>query len=161
MKAAAKKRPRYCKRHRALPLIEGHDEDGRAIPGAPVSALITRYRFGEKRRKPHYVYYYDGVFYRAKNAVTDFADDGQACAWEWCLVPITKAACWDAYERQTIEDGKAAPVSLSITFGRAKATGLKGTTYEGLQLLDGTEPADYVAELLDLDRPRPAGRHFR
>ena len=76
-------------------------------------------------------------------------------------MPITHATCWDAYERQTIQDGKAAPVSLTIACGKARAKGLKGTTWEGVELLTGDEPEDYVAELLDLDAPRPAGRHFK
>lgn len=157
----ATKRPRYCKRHRSLPLVADHDAEGIPQLSDPVSALITRYRFGAKRKKPHYVYWYSGKFYRALNAVLERDQDGAPCKWEWCLVPIDHARAWDAFERQTIEDGKAAPVSLVITYGRAKATGLKGTSYEGLELLSGDESEDYVADLLDLDRPRPAGRHFK
>lgn len=161
--AAATKRPRYCKRHRKIALIDHHDAEGRAVLTEPVSALITRYRFGAKRRKPHYVYWYRGTWYRARNAVTDLGPDGRPCAWEWALVPISRETAWDAYLIQTIEDGKAAPVVLTITGGRASARGAKGTAWEGAPLLDGTEPADYVADLLDLDRPEPApyrGKHF-
>lgn len=48
-----------------------------------------------------------------------------------------------------------AVVSLTIRDGRAvSAVGCEGTPYEGASLLDGTESADYVAELLGLERPR-------
>lgn len=158
---AATKRPRYCKRHRKMHLVGGHNSDGTVIPGEVVSALITRYRFGAKRRKPHYVYWYAGTWYRAYNAATELDDTGKPRAWEWVLVPITHASAWDAYQTQTLLDGKAAPVRLSIANGKAKAVGIKGTPWEGVELLSGDEPADYVADLLDLDRPEYVGRHFK
>lgn len=161
MARTTKKRPRYCKRHRKMPLVTGYNEDGTVIPGEPVSALITRYRFGEKRRKPHYVYWYGGTWYRARNAITALGDDGKPTAYEWVLCPITHANAWDAYQVQTLLDGKAAPVRLSIANGKAKAIGIKGTPWDGVEVLSGDEPADYVAALLDLDAPEYAGRHFK
>lgn len=164
-KSTTTKKARYCKRHRKMPLVAGHNEDGTVIPTSePVNALITRYRFGVKRRKPHYVYWYEGTFYRAVNGVTELKD-GKPCAWEWVLVPISHCSAWDAFKLQTIQDGNAAPVKLTITNGKATATGIAGTVYEGLPLLDGSEPADYVAQLLDLDMPEPeptyVGKHFK
>ena len=154
---------RYCKRHRKMSVVIGVREDGTALLSDPVPALITRYRFGLKRRKPHYVYWHEGVFYRARNRVIELDEAGKPCGWQWALEPIAKATAHDAHRAQTIADGKAAPVVLEIRDGRASAHGLKGTAYEGLQLLDGSEPAEYVADLLDLDRPetRPAGKHFK
>lgn len=147
---------RYYRRHRRIPTIDSAE---------PVSALITRYRYGAKRRKPHYVYYYEGRFWAAKNIPTERDEDGTATAWEWTLVPIASAQCWDAYARQTAEEGGAV-VTLTVRDGRAvSAVGCKGTPYEGAPLLDGSEPADYVAELLGLERPRRAStyrpRHMR
>ena len=150
---------RYYRRHRRIPILN----DG--APGPEVSALITRYRFGARRRKPHYVYYYDGRLYTAKNVPTEADEDGRPAAWEWTLVPIASATCWDAYARQTAEEGGAV-VTLTVKDGRAvSAVGCKGTAYEGAPLLDGSEPADYVADLLGLERPRKAAtyrpRHMR
>ena len=160
MKKAGKK-PRYCKRHRKMRLLVGHDEEGRCILGEEVSALITRYRFGAKRRKPHYVYWHDGTFYKATNCPLDFDPDGKPCAWEWALQPVPHATAWDAYLLQTVSDGNAAPVSLTIVNGKATATGAAGTIYEGAPFLNGGEPADYVAMLLDLDMPAYQGKHFK
>ena len=150
---------RYYRRHRRIPILT----DG--APGPEVSALITRYRYGARRRKPHYVYYYDGRLYAAKNVPLDIGEDGHPARFEWCLVPIASATCWDAYARQTAEEGGAV-VTLTVRDGRAvAATGCKGTPYEGAPLLDGSEPGDYVAELLGLERPRKAApyrpRHMR
>ena len=150
---------RYYRRHRRIPIMT----DG--APGPEVSALITRYRYGVRRRKPHYVYYYDGRLYTAKNVPTERDESGAVTGWTWCLVPITSATCWDAYARQTAEEGGAV-VTLTVKDGRAvAAVGCKGTPYEGAPLLDGSEPADYVAELLGLERPRKAApyrpRHMR
>ena len=150
---------RYYRRHRRIPILT----DG--APGPEVSALITRYRYGARRRKPHYVYYYDGALYTAKNVPLDIGEDGRPARFEWCLVPIASATCWDAYARQTAEEGGAV-VTLTVRDGRAvAAVGCKGTPYEGAPLLDGSEPADYVADLLGLERPRkPAPyrpRHMR
>ena len=150
---------RYYRRHRRIPIMT----DG--APGPEVSALITRYRYGARRRKPHYVYWHDGHLYTAKNVPTDAEEDGTVTGWTWCLVPIASATCWDAYARQTAEEGGAV-VTLTVQGGRiVSATGCKGTPYEGAPLLDGSEPADYVAELLGLERPsKPAPyrpRHMR
>lgn len=158
-KTAKQAAGRYYRRHRRIPIMT----DG--APGPEVSALITRYRYGASRRKPHYVYWHDGTLYRARNCATEVAEDGTPGGWTWCLVPIESAQCWDAYAKQTAEEGGAV-VSLTIRDGRAvSATGCKGTPYEGATLLDGTESADYVAELLGLERPRRAEtyrpRHMR
>lgn len=157
---------RYCKRHRKLPLLQGTSPSGAALLTDPVPALITRYRFGMKRRKPHYVYYYGGRFYRARNCATEIGEDGKPCAWSYALVPIQSATAHDVHMAQTVADGKAAPVVLTIRDGIASATGAKGTPYAGMALLDGSESADYVAALLDLEptrkqTPRPAGKHFK
>ena len=80
--------------------------------------------------------------------------------------PSNTLTAKDADTFQLLADGKAAPVVLTIRDGIASATGAKGTPYEGMALLDGSESADYVAALLDLEptrkqSPRPAGKHFR
>ena len=162
---------RYCKRRRKMPVITGRDASGAATLGAPVPALITRYRFGARRKKPHYVYYHGGTWYRARNAVTALDDAGKPCAWEWALEPIASCDAYDAHLSQTVADGKAAPVGLRIEGGRvAKATGCKGTPYEGLTLLDGAEDSGYIEKLLDLapsartvkqDTPAYRGKHFK
>lgn len=157
MARKTKTQARYYKRHRRISLATEHG------PGPEVSALITRYRMGAKRRKPRYVYWYEGRWYIAKNLVTERDASGAAAAWQWCLVPATGSA-WDAYAAQTLEQGRAALVSLTLKDGSVtSATGAKGSPYAGAQMLDGTETAAYVADLLDLDRPtttyRP--RHMR
>lgn len=158
---------RYCKRHRKMPLFVGANPDGTAKLSEPVSALITRYRYGLKRRKPHYIYWHDGKFYRARNCAVEL-QDGKPSKWTYALEPIKSATAHDVYLSQTIADGKAAPVVLQISDGiAASARGAKGTPYEGIPLIDGTESPDYIAELLDLDRPtptetpRPYGKHFK
>ena len=152
------KAARYYKRHRRIRLATPE-----MTPGPEVSALITRYRMGARRKRPRYVYSYGGRWYIAKNLITDRDASGTPCAWEWSLVPATGTA-WDAYASQTLEQGRAALVQLTLKDGvLVSATGAKGAPYEGATLLDGTETADYIAELLDLDRPektyRP--RHMR
>lgn len=149
---------RYYRRHRRIPILT----DG--APGPEVSALITRYRYGARRRKPHYVYWHDGTLYRARNVPME-RDGETVTRWAWCLEPIREATCWDAYAAQTSEEGGAV-VTLTVRDGRAvSAVGCKGTPYEGASLLDGTESADYVADLLGLERPRRAEtyrpRHMR
>lgn len=156
---------RYYRRHRKIATVAGHAADGSTILGPEVSALITRYRYGARRRKPHYVYWHDGTLYRARNCATEVAEDGTPGGWAWALEPIPEAVAWDAYAAQTVEEGGAV-VSLTIRDGCAvSAVGCEGTPYEGAQLLDGTEPADYVADLLGLERPRRAEtyrpRHMR
>lgn len=144
---------RYYKRRRALPVLQ---DDGTL--SAPVEAMTTRFYFGLKRRKPHNVYYHGGKFYRAKAVPTSFAADGAPAAWTHALAPIEDARCIDRFIGQTLEQGKAAPVALHVRDGRATATGCEGTGYEGVQLLDGTEDADYIEDLLDLrptERKRP------
>ena len=150
---------RYYRRHRRIPLFV----DGE--PGPEVSALITRYRYGARRRKPHYVYWHDGILYHARNVPLDPDRDGRPTRWVWCLAPIESATCWDAYARQTAEEGGAV-VTLTVRDGRvASAVGCAGTPYEGVRLLAGGEPADYVADLLGLESPRRATayrpRHMR
>lgn len=153
---------RYYRRHRRIATISGHAEDGSTILGPEVSALITRYRYGARRRNPHYVYWYDGRFYRARNCATTI-EDGKPGGWTWAIEPIAEATAWDAYADQSEEQGYPV-VRLAIRDGRATATGADGTDYAGAILLDGTEAADYVADLLGLDAParkayRP--RHMR
>lgn len=158
---------RYCKRHRKMPLITGHRADGTATISAPVPALITRYRIGARRKKPRYVYYTGGTWYRARNAITALDPSGKPCAWEWALDPIDGATAYDAHAEQTAADGRAPLVTLTIERGRVKrATGCKGTPYAGVDLLDGTETPEYVADLLDLNPTRrrverPRGKHFK
>lgn len=141
---------RYYKRRRALPVLQ---DDGTLA--APVEAMTTRFYFGLRRKKPHNVYYHGGKFYRVKAVPTAFADDGAPAAWTHALAPIEDARCIDRFIAQTLEQGKAAPVALHVRAGRATATGCKGTPYEGAELLDGTEDADYIEDLLDL---RPTKR---
>ena len=144
---------RYYKRRRALPVLQ---DDGTL--SAPVEAMTTRFYFGLRRKKPHNVYYHGGVFYRVKAVPTAFAADGAPAAWTHALAPIEDARCIDRFIGQTLEQGKAAPVTLHVVDGRATATGCKGTPYEGAELLDGTEDADYIEDLLDLrptERRRP------
>lgn len=143
---------RYYKRRRALPVLQ---DDGTLT--APVEAMTTRFYFGLKRRKPHNVYYHGGLFYRVKAVPTAFAD-GAPAAWTHALAPIVDARCVDRFLSQTLEQGKAAPVALHVRAGRATATGCDGTPYEGAELLDGTEDAEYIEDLLDLkptERRRP------
>ena len=136
---------RYYRRHRTIRTTEGAE---------PVSALITRYRYGVKRRKPHYVYWHDGRVWTARNLPVERDEAGTAIAWEWTLVPIDRARAWDAFAVQTAEEGGAV-VDLEIRDGRiVSATGAKGTPYEGAPLLAGDEPDDYVSDLLGLERPR-------
>lgn len=118
---------------------------------------------GARRKRPRYVYSYADSWYIARNIITERDADGKPSAWEWCLVPATGAA-WDAYATQTLEQGRAALVSLTLRDGTLiSATGAKGSPYEGAALLDGTETPDYVADLLDLDRPEKTykPRHMR
>lgn len=145
---------RYYKRRRTLPVLQ---DDGTL--SAPVEAMTTRFYFGLKRRKPHNVYYHGGTFYRVKAVPTAFAADGAPAAWTHALAAIEDARCIDRFISQTLEQGKAAPVALHVRAGRATATGCEGTPYEGAELLDGTEDADYIEDLLDLkptERKRPA-----
>lgn len=147
---------RYYKRRRALPIYDGETLTG------PVEALTTRYYFGLKREKPHNVYYFRGTFYRHVNAPVAFGEDGEPREWAHAMAPIGHAACFDRFLAQTLEQGRAAPVSLVIEDGRAvSAIGCEGTAFEGARLLDGTEPVDYLEDLLDLrctERKRPAKR---
>lgn len=167
---------RYCKRRRSMPLIAGRAADGTYQLTGPVPALITRYRFGVRRRKPHYVYYHGGQWLRARNCATTLGADGKPCEWTYALEPIASATAYDAYRAQTVADGKAPAVSITIESGRAtKATGCKGTDYAGVDLLAGEQDTDYLEDLLDLKpstrgrkpkqeqdtTPRPAGKHFR
>ena len=144
---------RYYKRRRALPIYDGETLT------EPVEALTTRYYFGLSRKKPHNVYYYQGRFYRHINAPARFGEDGTPREWVHAMAPIKSAACFDRFLAQTIEQGKAAPVSLVIEDGRAvSAIGCEGTDLEGIQLIDGTETTDYLEDLLDLkctERKRP------
>ena len=141
---------RYYKRRRALPVLQ---DDGTLT--APVEAMTTRFYFGLKRKKPHNVYYHGGLFYRVKAVPTSFTNDGEPLTWTHALEQLGNVTCYDRFLSQTLEQGKAAPVSLHVRDGRATATGCKGTPYEGAQLLDGTEDADYIEDLLDL---RPSAR---
>ena len=152
------KQTRYYQRHRPIRLATPE-----MTPGPEVSALITRYRVGAKRKRPRYVYSHNERWNIARNLVTERDADGKPSAWEWCLVPATGAA-WDAYATQTLEQGRAALVSLTLKDGvLVSATGAKGSPYAGAQMLDGTESAGYVADLLDLDRPATTykPRHMR
>lgn len=145
---------RYYKRRRTLPVLQ---DDGTLA--APVEAMTTRFYFGLSRKKPHNVYYHDGTFYRVKAVPTAFAADGAPAAWTHALAAIEDARCIDRFISQTLEQGKAAPVALHVRAGRATATGCEGTPYEGAELLDGMEDADYIEDLLDLkptERKRPA-----
>lgn len=142
---------RYYRRHRKIATIAGRASDGSVILGPEVTALITRYRYGASRRKPHYVYWHEGTLYRARNCATRI-EDGKPGGWAWALEPIPEAAAWDAYAAQSAEQGLPV-VTLQIRDGRAAATGATGTAYAGAVLLDGTEPADYVADLLGLEAP--------
>lgn len=150
---------RYYRRHRKIATIVGHAEDGSTIIGPEVSALITRYRYGARRKKPHYIYWHDGRFWRARNCATTI-EDGKPGGWTWALEPIPEATAWDAYADQSEEQGYPV-VRLAIRDGRATATGAAGTYYEGAPMLDGSETADYVADLLGLDRPARRPKHMR
>lgn len=144
---------RYYKRRRTMPVL---NDDGTL--SAPVEAMTTRFYFGLKRKKPHNVYYHGGKFYRAVATPTTFTLDGEPLTWTHALEQLGNVTCYDRFLSQTLEQGKAAPVVLSIECGRAVAVGCKGTPYEGMQLLDGTEDADYIEDLLDLkptERKRP------
>lgn len=156
---------RYCKRRRKMPLVRGARPDGTFDLTEPVPALITRYRYGAKRRKPHYVYYHQGTWLRARNCAVELDDAGKPCRWEWALEPIAQATAYDAHLAQTVEDGKAAPVSLEIRGGHiVQAVGAAGSVCAGLALLDGSEGPDYIEDLLDLAPRKPArpiGKHFR
>ena len=105
------KAARYYKRHRRIRLATPE-----MTPGPEVSALITRYRMGARRKRPRYVYSYGGRWYIAKNLITDRDASGTPCAWEWSLVPATGTA-WDAYASQTLEQGRAALVQLTLKDG--------------------------------------------
>ena len=144
---------RYYKRRRALPIYDGENLT------EPVEALTTRYYFGLTRKKPHNVYYFGGVFYRHVNAPVRFGEDGTPREWVHAMAPIKSATCFDRFLSQTLEQGKAAPVTLVIEDGRAvSAIGCEGTDLEGVRLIDGTEPTDYLEDLLDLkctERKRP------
>lgn len=143
---------RYYRRHRRMRLVAGSAPDGSTELGEEVSALITRYRYGARRRKPHYVYWWGGTFYRARNCAVELGPDDRPARWEWALEPIAEASAWDAYAAQTEAEGLPR-VTLAIRDGRARAMGSEGTPYAGAVLLDGTEGAGYVADLLGLDRP--------
>lgn len=169
----ATKQARYYRRHRKISICTGSKPDGTAALSEPVSALITRYRYGLKRRKPHYVYYHGGTWYRARNEVTALDGDGKPCAWEWALEPLDGVMAYDTYSKQTEAEGLPR-VKLTFSKGRALATGVAGP-YKGAPLLDGTEPPDYVEELLGLasvkrrkqepepeqERPAYVGKHFK
>ena len=155
----------YYKRHRVAHILLGYEEreDGTqtAILSDEVSALTTRYYYGIKRKKPHNVYYYRGQWYGHVNAPGTVMPDGTRKDHVHALAPISHATCYDRYTAQTLEQGRAAPVSVTIEQGRlVRAVGTSGTPYEGVELLDGTESADYIEELLDLKpttkRPRRA-----
>lgn len=137
----------YYRRRRRLPLAgETDPETGATRPGPEKAVLTTRYRWGAKRRKPHYIYYADGTFYQAKACATE-VEDGQPVAWEHMLVPVADAVAWDAYPSQTEAEGLPRVV-LHIHEGRAEAVGAEGTEYAGFPLLDGSEDSDYIESLL-------------
>ena len=145
----------YYKRHRVARILLGYEEreDGTqtAILSDEVSALTTRYYYGVKRKKPHNVYYYRGVWYGHVNAPGVVMPDGTRKDHVHALAPIGHAVCVDRFISQTIEKGRAAPVQIAIDAGRlVSAVGVGGTSLDGLELLDGTESADYIEELLDL-----------
>lgn len=153
----------YYKRHRVSRILLGYEEreDGTqvAILSDEVSALTTRYYYGLKRKKPHNVYYFGGTWYGHVNAPAVVLPDGTRRDHVHALAPIASATCFDRYIAQTLEQGRAAPVSVTIDQGRlARAVGTSGTPYEGVELLDGTESLDYMEELLDL---RPTTKRSR
>lgn len=155
----------YYKRHRVCRILIGYDtaEDGTqtAVLSGEVSMLTTRYYYGLKRKKPHNVYYFNGTWYAHVNAAGVIEADGTRRDHVHAVAPIGHAACVDRFIQQTIDQGRAAPVQITIDAGRlVGAVGVGGTDLDGLQLLDGTEDVDYLEELLDLKtttkRPRKA-----
>lgn len=151
---------RYYKRRRALPILK---EDGTLT--APVEAMTTRFYSKELRgrgshmhTKWYNVYYYSGAFYSITKFPTSVDADGTYCDWVHAFARIDNGVFTDRFLSQTLEQGKAAPVELHIEDGAIKAVGCAGP-WDGAELLDGTEDADYIEDLLDLkptERKRPA-----
>ena len=138
----------YYRRRRKLHTVGGVDEEtGATLPGAPLVLLTTRYRFGLSRKKPHYIYYAGGVFYRARNHATAMDEAGAPAAWQWLAEPVAEATGYDVYKSQTAREGLPV-VKLEIKDGRARAVGAPGTPYEGAALLTGDESPDYIESLL-------------
>lgn len=143
---------RYYRRRRALPVLLGYEADAegnqRAVLSEPVRAMTTRYYFGMSRRKPHNVYFHDGVWYRHVNAPATVSADGTRREGHvHALEPIADEVLYNRYMAQTLEQGRAAPVEhIRVVAGRAVlGTGADGTTY-----VDEGTPAEWVAEMLDL-----------
>lgn len=144
---------RYYKRIRSLPMVEREEEsenEYRVHTTKPVKMLTTRYSFALWRRKPHGVYYRDGMFYRIENVRTWMVGD-EPREWEHCFVPIKDETIQDMYIQQTMEQGKCPTVSIHVVNGMAVSI-VGGTTP-----LDTTEyhPEDmdvsFLEALLDLE----------
>jgi hypothetical protein len=146
---------RYYRRHRRIPILTGYETDkagaSHAILTEDVPALTTRWYYGVRRRKPHNVYVYGGIWYRHVNAPVEVDADGTRSGHVHALEPIADEWLFDRFAAQTAEQGRVPVVRLHVQAGRVvEALGADGYDMAGAQLLDGTETTDYVDELLDV-----------
>lgn len=151
---------RYYRRRRSLPTVADVREDShgttRVELSAPVDALTTRYGFALWRRKPHGVYYADGLFYRIINTPTAIAPDGARSDYAHVFAPIADEWITDLHASQTTEQGRIPVVRIHVVRGRAVqvVSTDDGCPFGGAVLADETTSADYLEALLDLGRER-------
>ena len=152
---------RYYRRRRSLPTVADVREDSHGTThaelSAPVDALTTRYGFGLSRRRPHGVYYADGLWYRIENTpCTITATGGEREDYAHVYAPIADEWLTDLHAEQTTEQGRIPVVRIHVVAGRAVQvmSADDGCPFGGAVLADESTSADHLEELLDLGRER-------
>ena len=151
---------RYYRRRRSLPTVADVREDSQGMTRVelsdPVDALTTRYGFGLSRRKPHGVYYADGIWYRIENTPCTITAQGERSDYAHVYAPIADEWLTDLHARQTTEQGRIPVVRIHVVAGHAVQvmSADDGCPFGGAILADESTGADYLEELLDLGRER-------
>ena len=151
---------RYYRRRRSLPTVADVREDSHGTThvelSAPVDALTTRYGFDLSRRKPHGVYYADGIWYRIVNEPCTITAKGERGDHAHVYAPIADEWLTDLHAEQTTEQGRIPVVCIHVVAGRAVQvmSADDGCPFGGAVLADESTSADHLEELLDLGRER-------
>ena len=151
---------RYYRRRRSLPTVADVHEDAQGMThaelSAPVDALTTRYGFGLSRRKPHGVYYADGLWYRIVNEPCTITATGEREDYAHVYAPIADEWLTDLHAEQTTEQGRIPVVCIHVVAGRAVQvlSADDGCPFGGEILADKSTSADHLEKLLDLGRER-------
>lgn len=151
---------RYYRRRRSLPTVADIYEDTQGTThvelSAPVDTLTTRYGFGLSRRKPHGVYYADGMWYRIENVPCTMTAGGERGDYVHVYEPIADEWLTDLHAEQTTEQGIVPVVRIHVMAGRAVQvmSAEDGCPFGGEILADETTSTDYLEELLDLGREK-------